>query len=111
MSNSKVQQLLKERAEILGELASLSLMLHGSIVERFSTCSRPACKCHRGERHGPRRYLVVNEDGRQRQKYIPNAQVEAARMGVTQHKRLLELVDRVTRVNVELIREKAYGGD
>lgn len=84
-------------------------MLHGSWVERYSVCSRPNCKCHQGERHGPRYYLVINENGRQRQKYIPNAQVEAAREGVAQYKRVLVLVDRITQINMELIKERVYG--
>jgi len=66
------------------ETASLTQLLHGSFVERYSVCSRPECKCHQGERHGPRRYLVVNEDGNQRQKYVPKACVEAVLEGLAQ---------------------------
>lgn len=109
MSNSKTKKLLNERSQLLDELGSLTQMLHGSWVERYSTCSRKDCKCHKGERHGPRRYLVVNENGRQRPKYIPNSLVEDAREGVRQHQRMLEIVDRITNVNLELIREREYG--
>lgn len=108
MSSNNTEELKEERDRLLKELVTLSQMLHGSWVERYSVCSRPDCKCHKGERHGPRRYLVVNEGGRQRQKYVPNAQVDAVRKGIDQHRRLREIVDRITQINVILIRERAY---
>ena len=108
MSNLNIQKLKEERAQLLDELVTLSQMLHGSWVERYSVCSRPNCKCRQGERHGPRRYLVVNEAGRQRQKYIPNAQVDAVREGIKQHARLKSIVDRITDININLIRLRAY---
>lgn len=108
MSNTNVKKMKKERIELLEELSSLSDMLHASWVERYSVCSNPDCRCHRGERHGPRRYVVVNEDGKQRQKYIPNSQVKAARRGVEQYKRLQEIADRITSINIKLIREREY---
>jgi len=105
MATSKTKKLLDERGKLLAELGTLSRMLHGSWVERYSTCSRPVCKCHDGERHGPRRYLVVNTAGRQRQKYVPNSQVAEAVKGIAQHRRLQEIVDRITMINIELMRE------
>jgi hypothetical protein len=108
MSNRTVKKLLDERASLLDELCELSRMLHGSWVERFSVCSRPGCRCHSGDRHGPRRYLVVREKGRQRQKYIPNAQVPAAQAGVGEYRRVREIVDRITHINLALMKEDAY---
>ena len=93
---------------ILSELATLPHMLHGSWVERFSVCSRKDCRRRQGERHGPRRYLVVRENGKQRQKYIPNSQVDAALAGLAEHKRVREIVDRITQINLQLMKERAY---
>lgn len=90
------------------ELSSLPHMLHGSWVERFSVCSRPGCRCKRGERHGPRHYLVVRESGKQRQKYVPNAQVDAARAGVAAHHRVLGIIEQVTQINLLLMKDGAY---
>lgn len=110
MSNTpNLEELKEERARLLEELGSLSLLLHGSWVERYSVCSRPGCKCKEGERHGPRRYLVINQSGRQRQKYIPQSQCEAALEGLKQHHRLQEIVDRITHINLLLIKERKYG--
>ena len=106
MPNHTEKELQKERAGLLAELATLSRLLHGSWVKRYSVCSRPDCKCRRGERHGPRHYLVVSEAGRQRQKYVANSQVKAAMEGLAQHRRLREIVDRITQLNLDLMKER-----
>jgi len=108
MSNKTIEKLLKERTELLAELGTLSRMLHGSWVERFSVCSRPNCKCHKGHKHGPRHYLVINENGQQRQKYIPNAQVIAAKAGRSDYNRACEIIDRITHINLALMKKDAY---
>jgi len=109
MSNSNVEKLMKERSRLMKQLTGLSGMLHGSWVERYSVCSIKNCRCHKGERHGPRHYLVINEKGKQRQKYIPVSMVESAKEGVRTHKRMKELVDEITLINLQLMKEKEYG--
>jgi hypothetical protein len=108
MSNSQINQLLAQRTALLEELSSLTYLIHGSWFERFSTCSRPNCSCHSGKRHGPRYYLVIQEPGHQRQKYVPNLQVAAAKEGIEQYHRLQEIVEEITQINLALIKEKAY---
>ena len=111
MSSANIKKLKKERSKLLAEMAKMTQLLHGSWVERYSVCSRPECKCHKGERHGPRRYVVINEEGHQRPKYVPNAQVDAVRHGIDQYHRLQQIVFRITCINIKLIREKAYAKD
>lgn len=108
MSNKTAKVLQKKRAGLLAELATLSRLLHGSWVERYSVCSRADCKCRRGERHGPRHYLVIQEAGHQRQKYVANSQVDAAMDGLAQHRRLREIVDQITQLNLDLMKENAH---
>ena len=108
MSNKTLKKLLDERTRLLAELGTLPHMLHGSWVARFSLCSRPGCQCHSGHRHGPRHYLVIREGGRQRQKYVPNSQVAAAQAGLAEYGRVREIVDRITHINLTLMKEGAY---
>ena len=108
MSNKKTKELLNKRTQLLAEIGELPRMLHGSWVERFSVCSRPDCRCHKGQRHGPRHYLVVNDNGHQRQKYVPNSQVTAAQAGRTEYKRVCEIINRITHINLALMKENAY---
>lgn len=108
MSSRKNVSPVEERRTLLEELATLALLLQGSWVERYSVCSRVSCKCHTGERHGPRHYLVINEDGQQRQKYVPNSQVQVAREGLEQYRRLREITERITQLNLALMKEGDY---
>ena len=108
MSRGTAKKHQEERDKLLAELGTLSQLLHGTWVERYSVCSRTDCKCRHGERHGPRRYLVINEDGRQRQKYVANSQVDVAMAGIAQHRRLREIVDRITQINLALMREHTH---
>ena len=106
LSRRKVNALRRERSKLLEELGSLSLMLRGSYLERFSTCSHPNCRCHEGQRHGPRAYVVVTEQKRQRQHYVPKDQQKAVQRGVDQYHRLLEVLCRVTAINLELMKSR-----
>lgn len=105
MSNEIRKKLIEERSGLLKELASLQGILHGSLVERYTVCSRPNCKCHQGDRHGPMRCLVVNVNGKQRQKYIPNKKVGEAMSGLKQYRRLQEIISRITMLNLQLFKE------
>jgi hypothetical protein len=98
--------LLRERAEVLTRIAELSDAMHGSVFSRYSTCSRPSCSCHQGNRHGPRSYFVFLEKGRQRQHYIPQDKVDVVQRGVKQYNELLRLIDQMTVINLKLLATK-----
>jgi hypothetical protein len=104
MDRARIRSLLRERRELTKELTSLSFVIRGSYFERFSTCSRPNCACHEGKRHGPRAYVSVVRGRSQKQHYVPKDQVDTVREGIRQYQRLLEIVDRVTAINLELMR-------
>ena len=104
LSRARIRALERERKKLLGALGDLSLVIRGSYLERFSTCVRPDCACHRGHTHGPRTYVVVTRDRKQRQLYVPKAQTAVVREGIEQHRRLMELVDAISAVNLELMR-------
>jgi hypothetical protein len=105
MSSNAAKTLAKkrERQRLLIELSRQTKLIRGSFFERFSTCSRPACACHTGERHGPRGYVTVKEGQRQRQFYVPQSQTDAVREGIQHYHRLLEIVDRISSINLELM--------
>ena len=106
MSSPSPKPLLAERTRLLAELSTLSRLLHGSWVERYSVCARAHCQCHQGARHGPRHYLVINEAGHQKQKYVRHAQVKAALQGLAEYRRLREIVERITQINLTVMKEE-----
>ena len=104
LSDQQVASLRSQRAKLLEELSRLSLLIHGSCFERYSTCSRRGCACHEGRRHGPRAYVALRSAGRPAQHYVPRSQVHAVQNGVAQYQRLLQVADRITQVNLALMR-------
>jgi hypothetical protein len=111
MQAKKRKKIQNELSELLAELGRLGKVLHGSWVVRYSTCSNRNCRCHQGEKHGPRHYLVVNENGRQRQKYVPNSRVEAVLAGIAEYKRALAVLDRISEINILLMKERALNDE
>lgn len=105
MQTNSLKKLIKQRDELLSEISQLTQILQGSWLERFFTCSRKGCKCHSGQRHGPNYCLVVNENGKQRQKYIPQTKVAIAQNGIAQYKRLQEIVHQITLINLAIMKE------
>lgn len=93
-----------EREKLLQALSSLSMMIKGSIFQRYSTCTRANCVCHKGKPHGPRCYVSVAQKKTQKQYYVPKQQEDAVRDGVEQYHQMLAIVDRLTAINLELMR-------
>ena len=62
----------------------------GYLVAEHIRCGKPACKCQRGEKHGPYWYLHFRrfENGawRQRKRYVPAKWVPAVRAWLSRHK-------------------------
>jgi len=108
MSINHLKKLQNERRELLRELSTMSKLMHGSWVERYSVCSRPHCECRNGKRHGPRHYLVINNAGRQRQKYIANKDVDIVLEGIAQYRRIQKIIDRITQINLVLLQETPH---
>ena len=102
-ASKEYSTLLQQRTLLLEKMMALAGLMRGSVFSRFSTCSRPSCLCHKGKRHGPRSYFVTAEHKRQRQYYIPNAQVASVKSGVKQFNDLLQLVDKITTINIKLM--------
>jgi hypothetical protein len=109
MNETKVTELKERRKELLTELTRCRLMVRGTAFERYSTCSRPTCKCHAGDRHGPRHYVAVSRDGRQRQHYVPVSQRDVLREGVGQFHKVMSIIDEITTINLRLMKKRRLG--
>lgn len=106
MTNSEQTKLIDERDALLHELGSLKKMVHGSILERRTVCSRPGCRCKQGDMHGPISCIVINVDGKQRQKYVPKQMTDDAKKAIDEYHRAIEIIDRISQINLKLISAK-----
>jgi hypothetical protein len=97
---------LRERRRGLAQqLPPVTEILRGSLVERFVTCGNPACKCAKGERHGPLWYLTVTlGPGRTTGGIIPTEKVDQVRGWIANYHKIKEHLEKISEINRELLR-------
>ena len=109
LEEKEEKALLGERRRLLQELSRLSLIIRGSYFERYSTCSRPGCACHKGKKHGPRAYVAGRENGKPRQYYVRKDQIVVVQEGIEEYRRMAEIAECISAINLELARAGRLG--
>jgi len=107
MPSKDQSRLLEERQRAVKRLGEVSEVLRASLLERMTQCSRPGCKCMRGEKHGPAYYLTVSySQGKTRQAYVPKDRKKTAEAWIRNYRRVWEALEEISRINLELLRLK-----
>jgi len=105
----KKKELEDEKTMLLKEMLTCGNLVRGSVFKRLLTCSRPGCKCHSGEKHGPVTCFSIVRNGRNCQQYVPRSLESDAEAAVEAYNRLLGLVDRISDVNLALLKLRSPG--
>lgn len=95
--------LLKKQEEILAKIKKMDNFLVGSLVILHQTCGRKGCHCEKGEKH-PGYYFSVNNKGKTKMCYVPKDQVSKFKKYSENHKKLKELLLKLTLINMELLK-------
>jgi hypothetical protein len=97
---------LRQRRQGLAKLLPpVTDILRGSLVERYVTCGNPACKCARGERHGPVWYLTVTLGrGRTTGGIISSENLDQVRNWIENYHKLKDHLEKISEINRELLR-------
>jgi Family of unknown function (DUF6788) len=99
--------LRQRRQGLAQQLPPVTEILRGSLVERYVTCGNPACKCAKGERHGPIWYLTVTlGPGRTTGGIIPTENVEEVRRWIENYHKLKDHLEKISEINRELLRRQ-----
>jgi len=99
--------LRQRRQGLARQLPPLTEILRGSLVERYVTCGNPACKCAKGERHGPVWYLTVTLGrGRTTGGIISADKIEQVRGWIENYHQLKEQLEKISEINRELLRRE-----
>jgi len=107
MREVSTRRLASQRRRLVGTLADLGPVLRASVVERFTQCGKGACKCMRGEKHGPAYYLTVSyAKGHTRTVYIPKTLRPVAEAWVNNYQQALATLEEISSINLELLRRK-----
>ena len=97
----------QRRHGLARQLPPLTEILRGSLVERYVTCGNPACKCAKGERHGPVWYLTVTlGQGRTTGGIIASDKVDQVRGWIENYRQLKDRVEKISEINRELLRRE-----
>ena len=99
---------LRERRKGLAQqLPPVTEILRGSLLERYVTCGNPACKCTKGERHGPSWYLTVTlGPGRTTGGIVPEEKVAEVRGWIDNYHKLKDHLEKISDINRELLRRQ-----
>ncbi len=99
------QDIQKQKAELMAELASLGHLIRGSLISTGKKCGRKTCACTKGKLH-PHSYLSVSSGtGRNRTVYIKPSDAETVRLGIAAYQRAWEILDQLGALNVQLIKK------
>lgn len=102
-------------AELETERAELTYYegFDGTIIEKYVTCKRPNCICHRGFPHGPNKYFRHRADGRWQELYLGKKIVDEYVTKVESNKRIREIEKelRVLRAQLTAVRRRLGLGD
>ena len=113
---SRVLDLAKERSDLEARLLKHERFVKGSLVYLRTRCGKPNCRCQKSkrQRHGPRLYLSISREGRQRMVYVPKdweektcVLVEQARSFREARKQWIKINQRMWKIFMEMERLKA----
>jgi len=99
---------LRERRKGLAQrLPPVTEILRGSLLQRYVTCGNPACKCAKGERHGPIWYLTVTlGPGRTAGGIVAPEKVAEVRAWIENYRQLKDRLEQISDINRELLRRQ-----
>ena len=99
--------LRQRRQGLAQQLPPVTETLRGSLVERYVTCGNPACKCAKGERHGPVWYLTVTlGPGKTTGGIVASDKVEQVRTWVQNYQKVKDHLEKISAINRELLRRE-----
>lgn len=91
---SRLAQLLSERG-----------VIRGTLLVRKRKCGKSNCRCAQGEGHESL-FLVISENGRTRQHFVPKDWESRVRLWVEDYHRARELMEEVSRIYWDKVRNR-----
>lgn len=99
--------LLNERRRILQLLADWPPVLRGTLRQHGNKCGNPHCRCRDIKKpvlHGPYHYLSHRYRNKTQTVFLTEIKLWHARQWITDYKRLIQTIYRLSEVNFKLLR-------
>ena len=100
---TRVRARLAEQRTLVSFLLRLRDQLQGSLLVRHMECGKAGCACHSGRKHGPYFVLSNRSQGRGTFSYLDAGEAARARTLVRRHREFRRGLQRLQKVNVELV--------
>ena len=100
---ARVRQTLGEQRRLVARLLRQRAQIQGSLLVRHTECGKAGCVCHTGRKHGPYFVLSNRSGGRGTFAYLDAARAARARTLVRRYREFRHGLQRLQRVNVELV--------
>jgi hypothetical protein len=100
---ARVRQTLAEQRRLVARLLHQRAQLQGSLLVRYMECGKAGCACHGGRRHGPYFVLSNRSGGAGTFAYLDAARATRARALVRRYREFRRGLQRLQKVNVELV--------
>lgn len=91
---SKLNQVIRSQA-----------IVRGTLLYRERSCGRSNCRCAQGQKH-PALYLVVSENARQRQIFVPKFLEAEVRRWVAHYQKMRKLAEELSRIYLSKLQRR-----
>ena len=99
--------LQRRRQGLVQLMPQLEETLRGSLMQRYSTCGNPNCKCAGGERHGPNWYFSVTlGPGETTGGTVAAEQLDRVRRWIENYHTVKQQMEKISAINRELPRRE-----
>jgi hypothetical protein len=108
VTKAELAQLRREYRTVQDQIRRLGFVAPGSVLERYTVCGTPGCRCHADPptRHGPYFQYTRKVDGKTLTRRLTAAQADRYREWIANRRRLDELteqMDQLSRQAAELL--------
>ena len=108
-NNTEYEKKLRaQRVELAAKIGVGGNLLKGSLIERFTVCTKSGCRCARGHKHGPYLYVSIFDGKRSRQVYVPKRMQQEIRSWVKNYENTKRLIDKISARSIDLIKLKRH---
>lgn len=102
-----INDLIKKRDKLVGELGKHKYLLRGTILSRGNICGNPNCRCKRKKNpqlHGPYKYLSHRSRKKTNMIFLNKKKEKYAVKGTDEYQKLIELIYKISEINFKILR-------
>jgi len=107
-TNKKIEKLFKKQQDLLRQIQNIGNLCRGTVVLLKQSCSNKNCsKCKSGVKH-PQFYLTQSKNSKSKLTFVGNKNEKLVREWAENHKKLKQLIDDLSDVNLILLKSGAF---